>query len=99
MENEHLKSSHFQNFARLIHAGCGVSKLASHDNGFILGAWRVCLDHAANSARRASEDLPGNAVQPCHIDDAWKHDDVLYADILRSVAAGQSGHHHLWKSD
>src|SRR5206468_13103801 len=51
------------------------------------------IHHAANCAGGEGEDLAGNPVEAGDINDAGKYDNVLGADVLGGVAAGERGDH------
>jgi hypothetical protein len=73
--------------------------LACHDDGFIFrGGW-LGLDHTADGPSRAREDGTGDAVEAGDVDNAREHDDVLHADVLRGVTAGQSRDHYFGKTN
>src|SRR5688572_18437089 len=97
MKHEHLVSILLENPAGVIDAIGRVAKLAGYDHGLVVGVRWFDFDHAANRTRSPRENLTGNAIEAGHIHDAGEEDDIFDTDVLRRVATGERGDHHLRK--
>jgi hypothetical protein len=99
VENEDFVTGGFENFAGGLDAVGGIAEHAGDDERFVGAGFGRRFDHAADGAGGTSEDLARDAIEAGDVHDAGKHDDVLDANILGGVAAGEGGHHEFGKAN
>ena len=98
-EDQHLVAGFLQHALGLGDAGGGVAEHAGDDErpGLVGGDLR--LDHPADGTGGAAEDHARQAVEAGDVGDAGHHDDVLGAEVVGHVAAGEGGDHQLGEAE
>ena len=86
MENEDFKTRLLQELDRQVYTFVGVPEHAGDDDRFVFNDWNGGFDHAADGAGGPRQDLLGNTIEACHIDDARHR-----GDRFGAVVPGNNG--------